>query len=165
MHASAEWPALRSRLEAHLGGVRLHPAARPAAPGRDPARVRVVHWNLEHGNRFDDITRALTTHPDLVHADLLSLNEADLGMARSGNRDVAAELGQRLGLHAAWAAMFLESTLGRDDDALGAVPEDNRESLFGLAMLSRWPIRSARCVPLPSVEPKSIRLWRTYDLP
>jgi endonuclease/exonuclease/phosphatase family metal-dependent hydrolase len=152
MHASEEWPALRSRLEAHLGSVRLHPAARPPEPGRDPARIRVVHWNIEHGNRFDDITRALTMHPDLANADLLSLNEADLGMARSGNRDVAAELGGRLGLHAAWAAMFLESTRGRDDDALGAVPEDNQESLFGLGVLSRWPIASARCVPLPGPE-------------
>ena len=152
LHTSPDWPEPRARLDAHLGGVRLHPAARAPDASHDPSRVRVVHWNLEHGNRFDEITRALTTHPDLIHSDLVSLNEVDLGMARSGTRDVAAELGQRLGLHAAWAAMFLESTRGRDDDAIGAVDEDNRESLFGLAMLSRWPISSARCVPLPGPE-------------
>lgn len=152
LRASPDWPALRARLDAHLGGVRLFPAGRPPDASHDPARIRVLHWNLEHGNRFDEITHALTSHPDLLHADLLSLNEVDLGMARSGNRDVAADLGQRLGLHAAWAAMFLESTRGRDDDAIGAVDEDNRESLFGLAVLSRWPIASARCVPLPGPE-------------
>jgi endonuclease/exonuclease/phosphatase family metal-dependent hydrolase len=76
----------------------------------------------------------------------------DLGMARSGNRDVAAELAARLGMHGTWAAMFLEGTRGRDDDTLYAVPQDNQESLFGLALLSRWPISSARCVPLPGPE-------------
>ena len=152
LRTSADWPALRARLDAHLGGVRLYPAERAPDATHDPGRIRVVHWNLEHGNRFDEITHALTTHPDLIHPDLLSLNEVDLGMARSGNRDIAAELGQRLGLHAAWAAMFLESTKGRDDDHVGAVDEDNRESLFGLALLSRWPIASARCVPLPGPE-------------
>jgi endonuclease/exonuclease/phosphatase family metal-dependent hydrolase len=48
--------------------------------------------------------------------------------------------------------MFLESTRGRDDDALTAVADDNAESLFGLAILSRWPISAARLVPLPGPE-------------
>lgn len=152
LHASDDWPALHARLLRHLGEPRLHPAPAAPAPSTDPARIRVVHWNLEHGNRFAEIARALETHPDLIHADLVSLNEVDLGMARSGNRDVAGELAARLGLHAAWAAMFLESTRGRDDDVLTADQADNQESLFGLALLSRWPITSARCVPLPGPE-------------
>src|SRR5262249_7007705 len=53
---------------------------------------------------------------------------------------------------AAWAALFLESTRGRDDDALTAVAADNAESLFGLALLSRWPITGARLIPLPGPE-------------
>lgn len=152
LHTSPDWRMLGPRLAAHLGGVRLHPAARAPAASSDPARVRVVQWNLEHGNRFEEIARALESHPDLVHADVLSLNEVDLGMARSGNRDVAADLAARLGLHGAWAAMFLENTRGRDDDALFAVDEADRESLFGLGLLSRWPITAARCVPLPGPE-------------
>jgi endonuclease/exonuclease/phosphatase family metal-dependent hydrolase len=152
LHASPDWPRLGARLEAHLGGVRLYTAPRPPAPSADPGRVRVVQWNIEHGNRFEEIARALEGDPDLLHADLLSLNEVDLGMARSGNRDVAGDLAARLGLHGAWAAMFLENTRGRDDDALHAVDENDRESLFGLALLSRWPITAARCVPLPGPE-------------
>src|SRR5262249_49475822 len=88
----------------------------------------------------------------LAGADLVTLNEVDFGMARSGNRDVAHELAAGLGLFAAWAALFLETTRGRDDDALTAVDGDNRESLFGLAILSRWPIARARLVPLPGPE-------------
>jgi endonuclease/exonuclease/phosphatase family metal-dependent hydrolase len=150
LHASPEWPALAGRLDALLDGVRARAAS--GAPPEAGERVRVVHWNIEHGNRFDAIATALATHPELAGAGLVTLNEVDLGMARSGNRDVAGELATRLSLHMAWAAMFLEGTRGRDDDALTAVPGDNEESLFGLAILSRWPLRSARLVRLPGPE-------------
>jgi endonuclease/exonuclease/phosphatase family metal-dependent hydrolase len=55
-------------------------------------------------------------------------------------------------MHVVWGALFLESTRGRDDDSLTAVAQDNAESLFGLAILSRWPISAARLVPLPGPE-------------
>src|SRR5262245_5278647 len=156
LHASPDWPELRMRLGTFLDKVRLHPApdasSAAGAPARDPGRLRVVHWNLEHGNQFEAIAAALTGHPQLVGADLVTLNEVDLGMARSGNRDVSGDLGTRLGMHVAWAAMFLESTRGRDDDEITAVAEDNRESLFGLALLSRGPSASVRLVPLPGPE-------------
>jgi endonuclease/exonuclease/phosphatase family metal-dependent hydrolase len=152
LQASEDWQDLRPRLFALLDRVRVHRLRGEPGPARDPGQVFAVHWNLEHGNRFETLARALGGHPMLARADLVSLNEVDLGMARSGNRDVAGELAARLGLHGAWAAMFLECTRGRDDDELTAVAEDNQESLFGLGLLSRWPITSARLVPLPGPE-------------
>lgn len=151
LHAAPEWPAWRARLEALLSHVRRYTAPeQPQTPGH--RELRVVHWNIEHGNRFEALSAALASHPALAGADVVTLNEVDLGMARSGNRDVTAELASRLGMHAVWAPMLLESTRGRDDDALTAVPEDNRESLFGLALLSRHPIAGVRLVPLPGPE-------------
>ena len=152
LHAAPDWPALSARIAALLDGVRVHPHPSPRQSAGDARRVHVAQWNIEHGNRFEAIAQAFQSQPGLAAADLVTLNEVDLGMARSGNRDVAAELAARLGMHAAWAAMFLESTRGRDDDALTAVPDDNAESLFGLAILSRWPITSTRLVPLPGPE-------------
>src|SRR5262245_39136399 len=152
LHADPAWPRLGSRLAALLTPIRMVRPLRAAEPAVERARVRVAHWNLEHGNRFEAIAQALASHPGVAGADLITLNEVDLGMARSGNRDVAGDLASRLGLHGAWAALFLESTRGRDDDALTAVSADNRESLFGLAILSRWPITAARWVPLPGPE-------------
>src|SRR5439155_809607 len=90
------------------------------------------------------------THADLRDADLVLLNEADVGMARSGNRDVAADLGRALGFHTAWAPLFLETTSGRDDDPASAGGRENEEALFGLGMLSRFPIGAARVIELPS---------------
>lgn len=151
LHAAPEWPAWSARLGAMLARVRH---TRPEAPtGSASSRtVRLVQWNIEHGNRFAAVRDALASHPALEGADLVTLNEVDLGMARSGNRDVAAELASALGLHAVWAPLFLESTRGRDDDALTAVPDDNQESLFGLALMSRWPLTNVRLVPLPGPE-------------
>lgn len=152
LHADPRWPEWSQRLSALLATIRHHVPDAPAAGAPLPGRLRVAHWNIEHGNRLELIERALRRERGLADADLVSLNEVDLGMARSGNRDVAAELAHALGLHAVWAPLFLEGTSGRDDDALHAVDEDDRESLFGLALLSRWPLGEARVVPLPGPE-------------
>lgn len=150
LHASSEWPGLEPRLHALLATVRRTAPARDPAPGRDPSRLRAVHWNIEHGNDYAQVERALSGHAELAAADLLTLNEVDLGMARAGNRDVAGDLARALGLHAVWAPLFLETTPGRHDDLRAAAGRPNQESLFGMALMSRWPISEAHIVELPS---------------
>jgi endonuclease/exonuclease/phosphatase family metal-dependent hydrolase len=161
LRRSEAWPALERRIEAVLSA----PIVTTADPGRTAAsasrtrpadgaeggqRVRAVHWNIEHGNHYQHIESALCGHAQLADADLVLLNEVDLGMARSGNRDVAADLAAALGLHVAFAPLFIETTVGRDDDALTAGSRENEEALFGIAILSRHPIGAVRVVPLPS---------------
>jgi endonuclease/exonuclease/phosphatase family metal-dependent hydrolase len=120
----------------------------------------VVQWNIEHGNHYGRIEAALSTRPDLREADVVSLNEVDLGMARAGNRDVAADLARATGLHGAWTALFLETTTGRDDDPERAAGRANQEGLFGVALLSRWPVSGVRRVELPSPEEVQFDLER-----
>lgn len=151
LHAAPDWPAWAARLEALLATTRRHAADADTTQPCDET-IRIAHWNIEHGNRFEAIAEALTTQPPLAAADVITLNEVDLGMARSGNRDVAGGLARHRGLHAVWAPLFLEGTRGRDDDALTAVADANHASLFGLAVLSRWPIGSVRVQPLPGPE-------------
>ena len=149
LESAAGWPALRTQLDALLGGVRrIEPANTVPAPAAEP--VRIVQWNIEHGNAYEQIERALLAHPALAGADVLTLDEVDLGCARAGNRDVAADLAQALGLHAAWAPLFLETTAGRNDDPRMAAGRENDEGLFGIAVMSRWPIGETRIVELPS---------------
>jgi endonuclease/exonuclease/phosphatase family metal-dependent hydrolase len=121
------------------------PAASP-----DPSRVRAVHWNIEHGNWYEQVEAALLGLPGLAGADLYFFNEIDLGMARAGNRDVTGDLAHALGLHGVWAPLLLETTPGRDDDPRMAAGRENEEALFGLAILSRWPIADVRVLELPS---------------
>jgi endonuclease/exonuclease/phosphatase family metal-dependent hydrolase len=152
LHASPGWPGLEARIRRVLNTPRFSaPPAEPAAPAHH-GTVRAVHWNLEHGNRYEMIERALREHPELRGADLVFLNETDLGMARSGNRDIVAELATALGLHGVFAPLFLETSAGRDDDCSLAGVAGNREALFGLGILSRWPPTGARIVELPSPE-------------
>ncbi len=115
-------------------------------------RLRAVQWNVEHGNGFDRAAAALRGHPALAEADIVFLEECDLGMARSGNHDVALELAAGLGFHGAWAPLFLETTIGRNEDSALARGAVNEESLYGLAMLSRWPFAGVRVIELPSPE-------------
>jgi len=152
LHAAPSWPELRARLERVLAIVQRHAPASPPGPPRDPGRLRVAHWNIEHGNAYAGIEAELAGHPELREADVISLNEVDLGMARAGNRDVAGDLAAARGLYGAWTAVFLETTPGRDDDPWRAAGQANEEGLFGLALLSRWPFGAIRRVELPSPE-------------
>jgi endonuclease/exonuclease/phosphatase family metal-dependent hydrolase len=152
LRASPAWPDLSGRLDRVLATVRRHAPASPPGPPRDPGRLRVAHWNIEHGNGYPQIESALLAHPELRDADVVSLNEVDLGMARAGNRDVAGELAAARGFLGAWTALFLETTTGRDDDPERAAGRANEEALFGIALLSRWPIGEVRRVELPSPE-------------
>ncbi len=152
LRTSSVWPALAPRFAALFGAAHRHSPPAPPAPPRDPSRVRAVHWNIEHGNWYDQVERALLTHPELAGADLCLFNEIDLGMARAGNRDVTADLARALGLHGVWVPLFLETTAGRDEDPRMAAGRANEESLFGLAVLARWPIGDVRVVELPSPE-------------
>jgi endonuclease/exonuclease/phosphatase family metal-dependent hydrolase len=162
LRTSRGWTVLETRIGRVLDALRRLKPNAPPAPPADPARVRAVHWNIEHGNRYEQVERELFTHPKLQRADIVMLNEVDLGMARSGNRDVAGDLAAALGLHGVWAPMLIETTLGRDDDPLMAQGRENLEGLFGLAILSRWPIGEVRAVELPSPERIQFELERMY---
>lgn len=152
MRADAGFARLDARFRALLDPVRRYVPIAPPAPPRNAARLHAVHWNIEHGNWYEQVEAALRSHETLAGADLVLLNEVDLGCARAANRDVAGDLADALGLHGAYAPMYLESTLGRDDDAACAGGRSNQEGLFGLAMLSRWPIERLRLVELPGPE-------------
>jgi endonuclease/exonuclease/phosphatase family metal-dependent hydrolase len=162
LRASPDWPALESRLGRVLGTIRRYqPDVQPAA-AKHPDRVLALHWNIEHGNWYEQVERALLSHPLLAGTDLLMFNEIDLGTARAGNRDVTGDLAKALGFYGVWAPLFLETTLGRDDDVRMATGRENEESLFGLAILSRWPIGQVRLVELPSPDRLQFDVERMY---
>ncbi len=152
LHASRAWAGLEPRFGRVLGTIRRYVPATPPPSTDDASRVKAVHWNIEHGNWYEQVEQALVTNEELRDADVFSFNEIDFGMARAGNRDVTGDLAKRLGFHGVWAPLFLETTAGRDDDARMAAGRANEESLFGLAILSRWPIIDVRTIELPSPE-------------
>ncbi|NLT66868.1 MAG: hypothetical protein GXX84_09720 [Acidobacteria bacterium] len=137
-------------IEAFLAAPQIR--AFPGATPRLESFLRVVQWNIEKGKQFARILEKLQTHSVLKWADVVILNEADCGMIRSGNRDIARELAENLGMHVAFAPAHFELTKGTDGER--DLAGENCESLQGNAVLTRYPIVEACTVPLPvSFEP------------
>lgn len=107
----------------------------PAAPD-EPAPVawRVVTYNIRHGRGMDgrvDMERTAAVLRRL-EPDIVALQEVDERAERSGRVDQAAELGRLLGMHPAFGSFF-----------------PYQEGRYGMAVLSRRPIKSVRSVGLP----------------
>ena len=94
--------------------------------------LRFMTYNIKHGelSSLDSIASVIRGQaPDLV-----ALQEVDVLTNRSGKVDQAARLGQLTGMHHA----FVPSLLSYDGGQ------------YGLAVLSRYPIRSSQRIPLRS---------------
>ncbi len=123
--------------------------APPAAP---ESYYRAIAWNIERGICFDEIVYLLKEHPILSKADVLLMTEADLGMARSANRNVAREIAKILGMNYFFAPSYLNLAkgAGTENDFEG----ENEFGIHGNAILSRYPITKPRIVPIPNTHDK-----------
>jgi endonuclease/exonuclease/phosphatase family metal-dependent hydrolase len=166
----AHYPALRairtrraleqSSLWAQIGGeVRrvLESVERGAwapAPTSNPAprarALRAVAWNVQRGAQLDDLRRAVVA-PPFAGADLFLLSEVDVGLGRSGNRNVARELAEALGMSYAFGVSYIALTDDFGDDAAG---RENTLALSGAAVLSRHPIGRVENIDLPEIRDK-----------
>lgn len=109
--------------------------------------LRIVQWNIEKGKRLEAIAKVLRTDETLRWADIILLNEVDIGMCRSGNRHIGRALAEALGMNMAFGPAHFELTKGTHDEL--DLPGENSDSLQGNAILTRHPILEARVVPLP----------------
>ena len=118
--------------------------ATPDVPAK--ASYRLVAWNIERGIEYEAQLREFQRHDYLRSADILLLTETDVGMARSGNRNIARDLAQQLGLNYAFAPCYLNLSKGAgvESEAAG----ENELGLHGNALLSRYPLRNPRRIPL-----------------
>jgi len=119
--------------------------------------MRIVTWNIEKGKRWPLLEHCLS-HETIRTADILCLNEADEGMARSGNLRIAHEIGERLGMQVVFGQTFQEFTKGYGDELLA--PGENTIGIQGNAVLSRFPIVDSQNLLLPSCFDHSKRVER-----
>jgi endonuclease/exonuclease/phosphatase family metal-dependent hydrolase len=145
LRAASIYQQHRARIAALLETPRLFPAEGTRPLINDFARL--AHWNIEKGKHLDAVIAVFRQHPALRYADLISLNEADVGMNRSGQRFVARELGAALGMHVAFAPAYLEFSKGYGEDL--EMPGENTVALQGNAILSRHALRHPRIIELP----------------
>jgi len=166
--------------------------AQPHRPsvGEIGPTLRAATWNIARGVNFDLIKLAFSD-PDkfleaalergaidaskrakieqqlrtLREADIIVLNEVDLGMKRTDYRDIARDLAHDLGMNYAFGVEFVEvdrlDDLGLEKVQLEdpALTQQIREELkpdparyrglHGNAILSRYPIENVRIIRLP----------------
>ena len=120
-----------------LGGVAAaEPPARPAA-------LRVLSYNIHHAEGTDgklDLDRIARVITD-AKPDLVAVQEVDRKTRRAGGVDQAAELGKRTGLHVEFGKAI-----------------DYQGGEYGLAVLSRVPIKAAKVHPLPGKPGQEARI-------
>lgn len=114
--------------------------------------MKAVAWNIERGKHLNAVIQTLKNHPALKEADLYFLTEVDWGMARSGNRNVAAEIGEALGLYCYFAPSYYNLTKGHGSER--HLAGKNAEGLHGKALLSRFPLSNLQVVKLPNATDK-----------
>jgi endonuclease/exonuclease/phosphatase family metal-dependent hydrolase len=158
LQRSELWAKIRPEAERVLNAVVVSGPSEAASGSVDRSQVigvpdiRALAWNLERGIQFEGIAGALKNDDRLRDRDILLLSELDYGMARSGNRFVAKEIAEELGMNWAFAPVYipLQKGSGVESD----MPGENTASIHGLAMLTPWPMRNVHAVPIPNGKDK-----------
>jgi hypothetical protein len=130
--------------------------------------IRIACWNINNGLEWPMIEAALRDPrefkalverervvseegwkkaakelADLRSADVIILNEVDLGMPRTAYANVAGELADALGMNYAYGVEFVELGPLSDSTEYHNVDTSRYRGLHGNAVLSRFPIRAA----------------------
>lgn len=167
--------------EAHYAGAK---PLKPIDPRLGPY-LRLVSWNIEKSVHMKDAITAFSS-PDafrplidpekapegsdehktvlrqrdlLEKADVILLQEMDIGVTRSGYINAAAELAKVLQMNYAYAAeqleidpvhLGLEKTADQTASGFSTVDPERYKGAFGVAVLSRYPIKRAQAFQLKS---------------
>jgi endonuclease/exonuclease/phosphatase family metal-dependent hydrolase len=123
--------------------------ALPAAADSAPPRLRILTYNIHHGEGTDgrfDLSRVAAII-SAAQPDLVALQEVDRETTRAGGIDQLGQLEYLTGLHAAFGrAMAFEG------------------GSYGVAVLSKLPIRSAVTRALPGAADREPRVVLTVDV-
>ncbi len=124
-------------------------AAAEALKSAEAFKARLKPSVLKNPKRLEE---ALRQRERLITADVILLQEMDVGVSRSGYIDAAREIARALGMNYSYAPQQLEI----DPVLLGLEPGAPKpdpacyKGAFGIAVLSRYPILMAQCFPLQS---------------
>ena len=101
--------------------------------------LRIAAWSIERGRD----PAAIATLIASTGADVALLSEVDIGMGRTGNRDVAREIAGRLSAASVFGVEFVELALGKEADRRGAAATENlvRSTATRSSVASRSKVR------------------------
>jgi hypothetical protein len=99
--------------------------------------LKIVELNAERGRWW------LESSTLVKDADIIILNEMDIGMARSDNQHTTRLMAHHLGMNYAWGLEFVELTPGNEDDRENAHGIPDFYGLHGNAFLTKCVISDA----------------------
>jgi len=148
--------------------------------------IRITSWNIARGFNIEQVKQAFTDpdklfsklkNPDkntlksakdeqeiLKNSDIIILNEVDVGMPRTGYKNIINELAEAIKYNYAYGIEFLEvdpAHLGLEDYKWSEerviypnvdkikIDEDKYKGLHGSAILSKFPLKNVRIIRLP----------------
>ena len=107
-------------------------------PAGAPDALGTLVFNMERGVHLAEIGDFLEDCPQARPFDVILANELDDGCVRSGGRNTALELAERLGMNVVFGLEFIE-----------LVNQNDPKGFHGNAIFSRWPIKRAKVLRLP----------------
>lgn len=159
---------LKNKLDNHLSMVYIR--NRKNNYKLNKSYLRIAHWNIKRGYNVSEIKEILTNLSayekkyianvkprdrkkfkeelnTLATADILCLNEVDIGMPRTKYKNVLSELSDSLNWDYAYATEFIEvGPLFQKQK----VDKTLYKGLHGNAIISKFPIISAQVIRLPN---------------
>ena len=159
---------LKSKLENHLSMVYLVNRTEKATLERP--YIRVAQWNIKRGFNVNEIISIVTNPNDykskylrnikgktqkvfneelktFSSADIFCFNEVDIGMPRTGYKNIASTISDSLGWNYAYASEFIEVGPIFQKEKIN---ELQYRGLHGNVIISRFPIISAKVIRLPN---------------
>jgi len=147
--------------------------------------LRVASWNIDRGLGWEYLEVLFSKNDDILakikdpvvdkqkvidqiniikKANIIILNEVDIGMPRTGYKNIAQELAKTLGYNYAFGTEFVEvdpTHLGLEDNPYSeerilfqgkpyVVDKSKYKGLHGNAILSQFPIKNVRVIRLPA---------------
>src|SRR5687768_15064575 len=104
-----------------------------------PSQLKVVCFNIQRGQRILKVLGALKTHPELMNAHVIALQEVDRWNVRTGSLDLATMMARELEMNLVYGVEFFELNNGRKSGG----------GDHGNAILTRLPFEAPRIIPLP----------------
>lgn len=112
--------------------------------------IRILTWNIERGKKLDETIAYIKASEVLSAIDVFLAIETDNGMGRSGNRNIAKELAEALGMNYCFVPSYI--VLGKGAQGETDHNEKNTLALHGTTILSKYKIQEAYNVPVPPVK-------------
>lgn len=106
----------------------------------DPGFIRAICWHLEHGRNFEGILETIRNRAFVAHSDIYIFPTCDIGMTRSGNRNVIRDLALEMGYNYYYLNSYVNFP-GEEE-----VP--NQLGLEGSAIMTRYPLVNLRALSL-----------------